>query len=377
MLCRTVAESAAVTLDLIAGYEPGDATWAPPPSAPFAEAVGRDPGKLRIGFTHAAADGGRPAPRERARGRGGGEAARVARPRDRADRLRVARRARSSSTFIDLWAGLVSVGVAYAGIARLRAHARRRSSRSPGTCSRRGLQLPSTKYLGSLTRLQQISRELIGWWSDIDVLLTPGLGQRPVPIGTINTQKEDDPFSALIPDSSDFTPYTAVWNVTGQPAISLPLFHGDDGLPTSIQLVGPPIGEELLLTLGVTDRGRAAVGGPASGARRRGRIAGYRQNWTNVPSAGRPSRPIVGVMARENAKVTCTECGFEWYGATAAHALRTVGTCTRCRGELRFNDEPVLPRDQRAGGERPGAPGARQSPLLEAARAPSRRRRAG
>ena len=37
--------------------------------------------------------------------------------------------------------------------------------------------------------------------------------------------------------------------MTGQPAISLPLFHGDDGLPTSIQLVGPPIGEELLLAL--------------------------------------------------------------------------------------------------------------------------------
>ena len=113
----------------------------------------------------------------------------------------------------------------------------------------KGLQLPSTKYLGSLTRLQQISRELIGWWSDIDVLLTPGLGQRPVPIGTINPQKEEDPFTALIPDASDFTPYTAVWNVTGQPAISLPLFQGDDGLPTSIQLVGPPIGEELLLSL--------------------------------------------------------------------------------------------------------------------------------
>jgi len=48
-------------------------------------------------------------------------------------------------------------------------------------------------------------------------------------------------------------------------------------------------------------------------------------------------------MARENAKVTCTECGFEWFGATAAHALHTVGTCTRCRGELRFYDEPVLP----------------------------------
>jgi len=41
--------------------------------------------------------------------------------------------------------------------------------------------------------------------------------------------------------------------------------------------------------------------------------------------------------------VTCTECGFEWFGPTAAHALRLVGSCTRCHGQLRFNDEPPLP----------------------------------
>jgi len=44
-------------------------------------------------------------------------------------------------------------------------------------------------------------------------------------------------------------------------------------------------------------------------------------------------------MTRDKAIVTCTECGFEWFGPTAAHALRTVGSCTRCRGELRFNEE--------------------------------------
>jgi len=45
----------------------------------------------------------------------------------------------------------------------------------------------------------------------------------------------------------------------------------------------------------------------------------------------------------EKAKVTCVACGFEWFGSTSAHALRTVGCCTRCRGELRFNDEPEAP----------------------------------
>jgi hypothetical protein len=48
-------------------------------------------------------------------------------------------------------------------------------------------------------------------------------------------------------------------------------------------------------------------------------------------------------MRTEKAKVTCTECGFEWFGDTAAHALRTVGSCTRCRGELRFGEDAALP----------------------------------
>jgi len=245
-LCRTVAETAA-TLDVIAGYELGDATWAPPPSAPFAEAVGRESGKLRIGFTTKPPMGADPHPESVSRAE---EAAKLLEslgheivPMDYdwpAEQI--------IETFIDLWAGLVSVGVAYAGTLGYQPAPEKVEPLS-WNLFERGIQTPSTKYLGSLTQLQQISRAVIGLWSDMDVLLTPGLGQRPVPIGTINPQKEDEPFTALIPDSSDFTPYTAVWNVTGQPAISLPLFHGDDGLPTAIQLVGPPCGEELLLTL--------------------------------------------------------------------------------------------------------------------------------
>ena len=48
-------------------------------------------------------------------------------------------------------------------------------------------------------------------------------------------------------------------------------------------------------------------------------------------------------MATEKAKVTCLECEFEWFGPTAAHALRLVGSCTRCRGQLHFNEEDGLP----------------------------------
>jgi Zn finger protein HypA/HybF involved in hydrogenase expression len=49
------------------------------------------------------------------------------------------------------------------------------------------------------------------------------------------------------------------------------------------------------------------------------------------------------VIRTENAKVTCKDCGFEWFGETSAHALRTVGSCTKCRGELQFHDGAGLP----------------------------------
>jgi hypothetical protein len=46
-----------------------------------------------------------------------------------------------------------------------------------------------------------------------------------------------------------FTPFTPVFNASGQPGISLPLFHGEDGLPLGVQLVGRPAGEAALLAL--------------------------------------------------------------------------------------------------------------------------------
>ena len=79
------------------------------------------------------------------------------------------------------------------------------------------------------------------------MVLTPGLAERPVPIGEIDACS-DDPWEDFR-RSGRFTPYTAIFNVTGQPAISVPLFHGDDGLPTSIRLAGRPADETTLLSL--------------------------------------------------------------------------------------------------------------------------------
>ncbi len=78
-------------------------------------------------------------------------------------------------------------------------------------------------------------------------MLLPTLAGRPVPIGEINGN-EADPWQSQR-RAGHFTPYTALVNVTGLPAISLPLYHGEDGLPTAIQLVGAPAREDMLLSL--------------------------------------------------------------------------------------------------------------------------------
>ena len=78
-------------------------------------------------------------------------------------------------------------------------------------------------------------------------MVTPALGGRPVAIGEIDGLGEDP--MVKYRRSAAFTPFTAIVNVTGQPAIALPLYHGDDGLPTAVQLIGPPAREEVLLAL--------------------------------------------------------------------------------------------------------------------------------
>ena len=82
----------------------------------------------------------------------------------------------------------------------------------------------------------------------LDVLLTPTVAQPPLPIGGL-APKDGEPAFQWLLNAADWVPFTPVWNVTGQPAISLPLHHSDAGLPIGVQLVGPPAGEELLLSL--------------------------------------------------------------------------------------------------------------------------------
>ena len=96
-------------------------------------------------------------------------------------------------------------------------------------------------------QLQGFARRLVSFLAPYDALLTPALAERPLPLGTLDTAAPD-PMSTFT-RSGLFTPFTPVFNASGQPGISLPLFQGEDGLPLGVQLVGRPAGEAALLAL--------------------------------------------------------------------------------------------------------------------------------
>jgi len=107
--------------------------------------------------------------------------------------------------------------------------------------------LGAIEVLAANIQLQAYARRLVAFLSGYDALLTPALAERPLPLGTLDTAAPD-PMSTYT-RSGLFTPFTPVINASGQPAASLPLFEGEDGLPLGVQLVGRPAGESRLLSL--------------------------------------------------------------------------------------------------------------------------------
>jgi amidase len=84
-----------------------------------------------------------------------------------------------------------------------------------------------------------------GGGGDYDLLLTPTLGEPPVKHGTFDSTAEE-PLSGFF-RSAAFVPFTAQFNVSGQPGINLPLYWNDEDLPIGTQLVAGFGREDLLL----------------------------------------------------------------------------------------------------------------------------------
>jgi amidase len=249
VLTRTVADTAAI-LDVLEGYEPGDATWAPPPAEPFAAAaamIGGPPTRLRIASTtlppipeavvdpmcaQAVADTAELL-------RSLGHTVEEVDPPWQLDGVQ--------ELFGAVFSTHISLSIAYSGmVAGREPTAEDMEPMSWAIFSMIG-HLNAVQGMGATVQLESFTRQLVAFLEPYDVLLTPALAERPLPLGTLDTHAPE-PMSTFT-RSGLFTPFTPTFNASGQPGISLPLFHGEDGLPLGVQLVGRPAGEAGLLAL--------------------------------------------------------------------------------------------------------------------------------
>jgi amidase len=247
-IARTVADAAAM-LDAISGYATGDPWWAPPPARPFRAEVGAPPGRLRIGFTTDPFLAGI-------------ETA----PGNRAAAERAAALLESLGHIVEPAAPEWPMDAASVQIVTVAPQMAAREAELPPLDTldpvnrflvEAGRDLPATMYVKASADLVERIRPVLAFWDDHDVLLSPTVPIPAPPIGEYTTMgaREDlkefltkamvEP--TLMPNFADLGRFTSPWNVTGQPAVSVPLYEDDDGLPLGVQLVGPPAGEALLI----------------------------------------------------------------------------------------------------------------------------------
>jgi amidase len=110
-----------------------------------------------------------------------------------------------------------------------------------------GRSLNAGHYLQSVQELQKITRQIARYFEGIDVLVTPTLAEPPAPLGTFDSPA-GEPLTGLF-RAAAYVPFTPPFNVTGQPAASLPLQWNSAGLPIGVQFVGRFGDEETLLSL--------------------------------------------------------------------------------------------------------------------------------
>lgn len=223
-IARTVADAAAM-LDAMAGNEPGDPYVCAPPPRPFLAEAGADPGRLRIAFTDEPPVETEVDPacalavREAAAllESLGHEVEKTA-PPWRSDEL--------GPLFTRIWQTMPALYGAEA-LAQMEPLAR--------ALAEAATSVSSVDYLLGLAQVQAYARQVVSFWRDVDLVLTPTLALPPVAVDW-NADVQDP--LARFEANSRFTPFTPVVNVTGQPAASVPFAWTGDGLPVGVQLIG-------------------------------------------------------------------------------------------------------------------------------------------
>jgi amidase len=244
-LTRSVRDAAAL-LDAVQGPAPGDPYVAPPPAGPYVEELDCDPGPLRIALaTEPLVDteldpvvveaAGEAAALLEELGHRVEETPIVEVPGEQVRETFLTRWMAGQAATLRVLSGALGRKVSHEEVEPLTwALAEEGERRSGG------------EYLAAVGRHQVVSRMLAARFENgVDLILTPALGEKPPPLGTFD-DSGPDPLAA-IHRASRTAAFTGLFNVTGQPAISLPLHWSEGGLPIGVQLVAAFGREDLLI----------------------------------------------------------------------------------------------------------------------------------
>jgi amidase len=244
---RSVRDTAAI-LDALHGPAPGDPYAAPPPARPYIEEVGAAPGRLRIGVmttppggqfeTHpecvTAARDAAAALEELGHHVEDGHPPEI----DDPDLI---------ANFIVRWTTAQDWNLKYWGAALGRELGPDDVEPCTWALAEQGRSHTGGDLLRAVEEAQRSSRRLAAWWAEdgVDLLLTPTCAEPPPRLGEFDAPP-DNPMAPLM-RAIPFGTFTAGFNTTGQPAISLPLHVTADGLPVGVQLVAAYGREDVLL----------------------------------------------------------------------------------------------------------------------------------
>jgi amidase len=244
VVTRSVRDTAAA-LDAIEGPGVGDPYFAPRPATPFLGELGRDPGKLRIGVLRRRTIGDAPLHDDCQRALDVAIDALVELGHDVADAAPEALFEPAAPIFFEVLASTHAARIVE--VVALLTGATAGPEHFEGYTwhlVERGREVGGAAYIGAYEWLQSWSRRVAGWWEGFDLLLSPTLATPPPELGQL-ADTGGSP-AELLARVFEFAPFAAPFNVTGQPAISLPLFWNDADLPVGIQL-GASYGREDLL----------------------------------------------------------------------------------------------------------------------------------
>jgi amidase len=242
VVTRSVRDSAAA-LDATAGPMPGDPYGAPPAQRPFLAEVGADPGRLRIAVFEEPLTAAEVHPDCRAAVR---DAARLC--ESLGHFVETARLPVDGGRLEDAYFVIYTAGAAWRLDAWERQLGRRagRDELEPSTWVfvERGRQQSAAGLLAAVKEVKRSARQIAGFHERFDVTLSPTLAAPPVPLGHFSAAPE-----SVVEVDAAFSPYTWIANATGQPAMSVPLYWSEDGLPIGTHFTAALGREDVLLRL--------------------------------------------------------------------------------------------------------------------------------